>query len=363
MILQKLKGTWIPLVAIGFGLLAGAIIMLLFGYNPIQGYIALWNGAFENPYFTGETIRLMTPYILSGLAVAFAFRSGLLNIGVEGQVFVGWLAAVWVGTAFSLPAFIHLPLAILAAAVAGGLWGFVPGYLKAKYQVHEVIITIMMNYIALYSTNAIIRNVLTDQGERTDYIAESASLKSAWLTELMEFSNIHFGIILAIFSALFYWYFIEKTKYGFELKAVGFNRDASKYAGMSVKRSIIMSMVISGGFAGLAGAMEGLGTFGYMSLQNSFTNIGFDGIAIALLGGNTAIGVILASGLFGVLKNGALNMPTSAGVPHELVDIITALIIFFVAASYMIILFREQIISMYHKLKHKLSNISSKEGK
>ncbi|TFB23152.1 ABC transporter permease [Filobacillus milosensis] len=351
--LQKLTGAWIPVVSIIFGLLAGAIIMLLFGYNPLAGYIALWNGAFETPYFTGETIRLITPYILSGLAVAFAFRTGLLNIGVEGQVLVGWLASVWVGTEFSLPMAIHLPLAVIVAILAGGIWGFIPGYLKAKYQVHEVIITIMMNYIALYSVNAIIRNVLTDRDDRTENVAETASLKVSWLSDLMPNSNVHAGIILALVAALFYWYFIEKTKYGFELKAVGYNPHASQYAGMSVKRNIMLSMAISGGFAGLAGAMEGIGNFGYMTLNNGFTNIGFDGIAIALLGGNTAVGVVLAAGLFGVLKNGALNMPLSAGVPHELVDIITALIIFFVAASYMIILLRHKLIKLYTDFKNK----------
>ncbi|MGP4072187.1 ABC transporter permease [Piscibacillus sp. B03] len=354
--LQKITGAWIPLVSIFFGLLAGALIMLIFGYNPIEGYVALWNGAFDTPYYTGETIRLITPYILSGLAVAFAFRTGLLNIGVEGQVLVGWLASVWVGITFDLPTFVHLPLAVLAAILAGGLWGFIPGYLKARFYVHEVIITIMMNYIALYSVNAIIRNVLTERSERTEHIAETASLKMEWLSQLMPNSNVHAGIILAIGAALFYWYFIEKTKYGYELKAVGYNPQASEYAGMSVRRNIMLSMAISGGFAGLAGAMEGIGNFGYMTLNNGFTNIGFDGIAIALLGGNTAIGVVLAAGLFGVLKNGALNMPLSAGVPHELVDIITALIIFFVAASYMIILFREQLIKGYEKLRSKLQS-------
>ncbi|RPF55934.1 ABC transporter permease [Aquisalibacillus elongatus] len=352
--LQKLSGAWIPIVSIIFGLLAGAIIMLIFGYNPIAGYIALIEGAFGNSYFTGQTILLTTPYILSGLAVAFAFRTGLLNIGVEGQVLVGWLASVTVGLLFDFPMIIHLPLAILAAIIAGGLWGFIPGYFKARFHVHEVIVTIMMNYIALYSTNAIVRNVLTDGSDRTEYISDSASLKASWLSNLMPNSNVHTGIFLAIVAALFFWYFIEKTKYGYELKAVGFNPHASQYAGMSVKRNIILSMTISGGFAGLAGAMEGIGNFGYMSLNNGFTNIGFDGIAIALLGGNVAFGVVLAAGLFGFLKVGALNMPLSAGVPNELVDIITALIIFFVAASYMIILLRDRLKTLYQRIKNKL---------
>ncbi|WP_226578920.1 ABC transporter permease [Halobacillus litoralis] len=326
----------IPVLSVVLGLLSGAVIMLVFGYNPISGFAALWNGAFGDAYFFGETVRQVTPYILSGLAVAFALRSGLLNIGVEGQVFVGWLASVWVGISFDLPMVLHLPLAILAAAAAGAFWGFIPGLLKAKLGVHEVIVTIMMNYIALYSSNAIVRNFLSEEGDRTENIAETASLQSDWLAQMTFYSRIHYGFILALFMALVMWFVLNRTTRGFELRAVGFNQHASKYAGMSVGKNIILAMVISGAFAGLAGAMEGLGTFGFMSIKSGFTNIGFDGIAVALLGANTAVGVVFAAFLFGILKIGALNMPTEAGVPTELVEIIVALIIFFVASSYMI---------------------------
>lgn len=230
---------------------------------------------------------------------------------------------------------VHLPLAIAAAAIAGAIWGFIPGLLKAKLRVHEVIVTIMLNYTALYIANHLVRNVITDKGDRTESISSSASLKSQWLMEFTQYSTMHMGIILALIAAVFMWFYLEKTTKGFELRAVGFNQHASKYAGMNVEKNIILAMVISGAFGGLAGAMEGLGTFGYMSVQSGFTNIGFDGIAVALLGGNTALGVVLAAGLFGSLKVGALNMPV-AGVPTELVDIIVALIIFFVASGYII---------------------------
>ncbi|KHE71439.1 ABC transporter permease [Halobacillus sp. BBL2006] len=326
----------IPIISVVLGLLSGAIIMLAFGYNPVKGYAALWNGAFGDAYFFGETLRQVTPYILSGLAVAFALRTGLLNIGVEGQVFVGWLASVWVGVAFDLPGIIHLPLAILAAALAGAFWGFIPGILKAKLGVHEVIVTIMMNYIALYVSNEIVRNVITDGEDQTARIPETASLASEWLAGMTFYSRLHWGLLVALFMALVMWFFLNKTTRGFELRSVGFNQNASEYAGMSVGKNIVLAMVISGAFAGLAGAMEGLGTFGYMSVKSGFTNIGFDGIAVALLGANTALGVVLAAFLFGTLKIGALNMPTAAGVPTELVEIVIALIIFFVASSYMI---------------------------
>ncbi|WP_164215515.1 ABC transporter permease [Virgibacillus sp. YIM 98842] len=326
----------VPLISVFIGLLAGAIIMLIFGYNPIQGYAALWEGAFGDAYFFGETVRQVTPYILTGLAVGFAFRSGLFNIGAEGQVIVGWLSAVWIGITVDAPMYIHLPLAIFVAALAGAIWGFIPGILKARLGVHEVIVTIMLNYIALYSSNAIIRNVLSDSENSTERIAETASLSSEWLQSLTYFSRMHYGILIALFAAMIMWFIIERTTIGYELKSVGFNKHASKYAGMNVKRNIVLSMVIAGAFAGLAGSMEGLGTFGNMTVSGGFSNLGFDGIAVALLGANTAIGIVLAAILFGALKVGALNMPTEAGVPNELVDIIIALIIFSVASSYII---------------------------
>ncbi|WP_112180901.1 ABC transporter permease [Paraliobacillus zengyii] len=333
---NRLFNILIPTISVFLGLLAGAIIMLAFGYNPIEGYIALWNGAFGSSYFFGETIRQVTPYIFTGLAVAFAFRSGLFNIGAEGQVIVGWLVAVWIGSSFEAPMIIHLPLTILGAALAGAFWGFIPGLLKATKGVHEVIITIMMNYIALHLSNYMIRNVLTDNQDSSNRIADSASLSSTWLMELTDYSRIHWGILIALFAAFIMWFLIEKTTAGYEFRAVGFNPNASKYAGINVKKNIILSMVISGAFAGLAGAMEGLGTFGYMPSHSAFTNLGFDGIAVALLGGNAALGTVIAAFLFGSLKVGALNMPTSAGVPSELVEIVIALIIFFVASSYFI---------------------------
>jgi general nucleoside transport system permease protein len=333
---SRFSGIFIPVLAVFLGILVGSIVMLVSGFNPIAGYSALLYGAFGDSYYIGETIRQMTPYILAGLAVAFAFRTGLFNIGVEGQLIVGWLAAVWVGVSFELPKIIHLPLAILAAAAAGALWAFIPGFLKARFKVHEVIVTIMMNYIALHVTNAIIRSVLSDKGFKSETIYPSASLRSSFLESLTDYSTMHMGILIALLGALIMWFLLEKTTKGYELRAVGFNQHASQYAGMNVNRNIMLAMVISGAFAGAAGAMEGLGTFENISVKGGFTGVGFDGIAVALLGGNTAIGVVLSALLFGALKVGALEMPSSADVPTELVDIIIALIIFFVASSYLI---------------------------
>jgi general nucleoside transport system permease protein len=332
---NRLVNILVPIISIILGLLVGAAVMWFSGYDPIAGYIALWNGIFGNMYSIGETIRQISPYILAGLAVAFAFRTGLFNIGVEGQLIVGWFAAAYVGMAFELPTFIHLPLALLAAALAGALWGLVPGILKATLHVHEVIVTIMMNYIALHTVNALIKAV-SDGGYKTDKIHPTASLRSEFLTNLTDFSTLHYGIIVALAMVVVMWFILEKTKTGYELKSVGFNDNASQYAGMNVKKNIILSMVVSGAFAGLGGAMEALGTFGNMVTRSVFTGIGFDGIAVALLGANTPIGVIFGATLFGSLKYGAGNMPNEAGVPIEIVSIVIALIIFFVASGYFI---------------------------
>ncbi|MEC1901060.1 ABC transporter permease [Bacillus atrophaeus] len=340
---KRLSHLLIPLIAIILGLSAGAVIMLASGYSIVSGYSALWNGIFGEIYYIGETVRQVTPYILSGLAVAFAFRTGLFNIGVEGQLLVGWTAAVWVGTAFDGPAYIHLPLTLITAAAAGGLWGFIPGFLKARFYVHEVIVTIMMNYIALHVTNYLISNVMTDNQDKTEKIHESASLRSPFFEQITDFSRLHWGILVALLAAVLMWFIINKTTKGFELRAVGFNQHASQYAGMSVRKNIMTSMLISGAFAGLAGAMEGLGTFGYAGVKGAFTGVGFDGIAVALLGGNTALGVVLAACLLGGLKVGALNMPIESGVPTEVVDIVIAIIILFVASSYAIRLMLEKL--------------------
>ncbi len=325
----------VPVVSIILGLLVGAIVMLVSDYDPVKGYIALWNGIFGDAYAIGETIRQISPYILAGLAVAFAFRTGLFNIGVEGQLMVGWFAAAYVGMAFELPKIIHIPFALLAAALAGAIWGLVPGLLKATLRVHEVIVTIMMNYIALHVVNALIKTV-SGGGFKTDRIKETASLRSEFLSNLTDYSTLHYGILVALAMVIVMWFILEKTKTGFELKSVGFNDHASQYAGMNVNKNIVLSMVISGAFAGLGGAMEALGTFGNMSSRGGFTGIGFDGIAVALLGANTPLGVIFGASLFGSLKYGANNMPNEAGIPVEIVSIVIALIIFFVASGYII---------------------------
>lgn len=319
-----------PIIAILLGLIVGSIFMLISGNNPLTAYSELFLGIFGGRYMIGETIRQMTPLILTGLAVAFAFRTGLFNIGVEGQLIMGQVAAVIVGITLDLPWILHLPLAVIAAALAGGLWASIPGYLKAKFQVHEVITTIMMNYIALIFSRYLIREYFLVPGEKTADVKASASLSVNWLSTLFDGARTHLGIFIALGAAVVFYYILWRSKLGFELRSVGFNPHASEYAGMNVRKNILTSMIISGMLAGLAGAGEVLGTFQYLSMSSGFTGYGFDGIAVALIGANTPIGIIFGAFLFGGLQFGSNNL---TGVPTEVISIIISSVIFFVVST------------------------------
>ncbi len=330
------ESSLIPLMAILLGLLFGALVMIMGGYNPIIAYASLFKKVFGDLYNFGETIRQITPLIFTGLSVAFAFRTGLFNIGAEGQFVMGSLGAVIIGTQLSLPWYIHAPLAILVGALFGGIWGGIAGYLKAKRGVHEVITTIMLNWISLYFSNYIIANYLREPGQQhSEMIKPTASISLLnWLSEAFGYNaRLHWGTIIALIAAFIFFIILWKTKQGYELRAVGFNPHASEYAGMNVNRNIINAMFIGGVFAGLGGAVEILGVFNYQTIAAGFPGYGFDGIAVALIGANTPVGVILASILFGSLTYGAPGMKFGAGVPIEVIRVVIASVIFFVAAS------------------------------
>lgn len=323
-----------PFISIVFGMLVGAIMMLIAGYNPLEAYKALLFQSFTEPYNFGETIRTMTPLLYTGLAVALAFRTGLFNIGVEGQLIMGQLAAYITATSLHLPPGLHALVAMLMGGLAGALWGFLPGLLKAVRGVHEVIVCIMMNFIALNISNLLIRTWLANGNDSTGKIPSSASLNIDAVSRFFDQARIHMGIVVAVGLAVFTYYFLWRTKWGFEMRAVGLSPLASEYAGIGMKRNLILSMMISGGFAGLGGASELLGTSGYLSIQSSFTGWGFDGIAVALLGANTPLGVVFSSLLFGILTYGGGIMQSSAGVPFEVVRVVFAAIILFVAIRF-----------------------------
>lgn len=329
----------VPLVAVLLGFLTGAVIILITGKSPmgmVQAMVRTLTGvdiygvADRNPYYIGEFLLQSMPIILTGLSIAFAFRTGLFNIGAEGQLMMGSLAAVATALLVPAPAGVHAVLCLLAAMAAGAVWGAIPGYLKARFNVHEVVVTIMLNYTALHFSNwALLLFGSVDRVKTPDFPA-SASLKSAFLTELTNGSRLNWGLFPVILALVAFWFIIDKTTFGFSLRAVGFNKEAARYAGMKVERNVVLSMVIAGAFAGLAGAVITLGTFNFGRVLPAMEGYGMDGIAVALVGGNTAPGVLLSGLLFGMLKAAQPLMQTRQ-IPREIAGIIQSSIVLFVA--------------------------------
>ena len=283
-----------------------------------------------NPFL--ESLVQTTPYIFAGLAVALSFRSGLFNIGVEGQLFIGAACATYVGYAITgLPAFIHMPLAFLAGALGGAIWGFIPGFLKATTGGHEVINTIMMNYIAFRLTEWLLSGPMSRPGSGgmpiSPIIEESAQVPQFFQTPI----RFHLGFFIALGFAWLVWYLLFKTKWGLNLRTVGTNPRAAKYAGLSVVKNTMLAMALSGGLAGLAGAVQILAINRSMALGLS-SGYGFDSIALALIGNNHPLGVVLSSILFGTLRNGATRMMVVARIPIDIVDVLQAIILMLVAA-------------------------------
>ncbi len=282
-----------------------------------------------NPFF--ESLVVSTPYIFAGLAVALGFRVGLFNIGVEGQLYIGAATAVAAAIFLKgLPAIIHVPISLIAGFIGGGLWGFVPGFLKAATGGHEVINTIMMNYIAFRLSEFLLRGPLKNPEGFTPVsapIEESARLLRFFQPPI----RLHLGFFIALLVAYLVYLLLFKTTWGYTLRTVGANPRAAKYAGMNIMRTTILAMVISGGLAGLAGANEVLGVNHNLALAFS-SGYGFDAIALALLGNSHPMGVVLSAILFGFLKNGAIQMQLSAGIPIDIIAVLQAFILAFIAA-------------------------------
>ena len=332
----------VPVIAVLMAFVVGTLIMIITGINPLEAFKAIVRAVsgmnldkigtdkFFNPNKIGEFITTMLPIILTGLSVAFAFRTGLFNIGAEGQLIMGAMAATVVSIVIEAPVYIHLPLVILASILAGALWGLIPGYLKAKFNMHEVVVTIMLNYAALHITNYLMKLIPGSDSVKTVKLHENALLGSEFLRKITANSRFNYGFIIVLLAVFVFWFIINKTTFGFELKAVGFNPFAAEYSGMKVKRNAALSMGIAGAFSGLAGVLIVSGTFGYGRVLTSFENYGFDGIAVALIGGITAVGSLLSGLLLGALK-AAQPIMQGQGVPKDITIIITASIIVFVA--------------------------------
>ena len=359
----------IPVLAVFTGLVIGAFFILLttvqvytaFGKSFLDGlqvswstvanaYAALFDGSIGSPAVmlaalqSGnqkalidafnpilESLVATTPYIFAGLAVALGFRGGVFNIGAEGQLYMGAIFSAYVGYSIvGVPAIVHIPLAFLAGALGGAIWGFIPGWLKAKTGAHEVINTIMLNYVAFHFSEWMLNGPMRAPGS-FDPISPTIQ-PSAMLPVFFPYpTRFHLGFFIALgVAALVYW-FIFKTTWGFELRTVGTNLFAAKYAGMNITRTTILAMTLSGALAGMAGANEVLGVNHNLALSFS-SGYGFDSIALALLGGSHPLGVVLASLLFGTLSNGATQMQVAAGIPIDIISVLQGIILAFVAA-------------------------------
>lgn len=331
----------LPFLAVVSALIIGALVMLFSGDEPLAAYQGLFSGAFGSARAWATTIRKTTPLILVGLSVAVAFKAGLFNIGASGQFVMGTVFSVAVGIHFQgLPMIIHLPFALMAGIVGGALWGAIPGVLKVTTGAHEVIVTIMLNYVAALFAGWTVYAGGT-QGQRPGPLWDRAAGPISETPDVLSSAQIpwifgppyrvHWGVVLAVLVAVLMWWLIYKTTFGFELRTVGQNARAARYAGMSVARMVILAMVFAGALSGLAGGIETLGINHKFAPEFSGA-VGFDGITVALLGQTNPFGVILAAFLLGSMDAGAAKMQFESGVSADIIQLIQALVLAFVAA-------------------------------
>jgi general nucleoside transport system permease protein len=346
-----LRSIAVPVLAVVTAAIIGSIFILLAGLDPFSAYQGLLEGGLGSDAALTRSLIKMAPFILSGLSVAFAFKGGLFNIGAQGQLVVGAMFSAWAGFAISgLPPVLHVLIALGAGILGGALWGLIPGLLKAYTGAHEVISTIMLNYVASNllewlvtparpSANpgplAFCNKIGSCALAKTPPILESAYLPVVYTPGGNASDVLHLGVFLAVAVALLVWLVLYRTTFGFELRMVGLNPSAARYSGINVPRLTVLTMVISGGLAGLAGAIQTQGVFHEFQTNQSLT-LGFDSIAVALLAGSHPIGIIPSALLFGILGAGGGQMQLASRVPVELIQVIQALILMFVAADQII---------------------------
>ncbi|MBK5265968.1 MAG: ABC transporter permease [Acidimicrobiia bacterium] len=340
----------VPALAVLTALIVGAVIIAvtdldtlpLWGTDPGEAfrltmsgigkaYKALLVGSVGSQRAISETLFAATPLILAGLAVAVGFQAGLFNIGVNGQMHIGGMAALWVGFSLTLPAFIHIPLAIAAAIMAGAIWAGIAGFLKARTGAHEVITTIMLNFVALFLVDYLLKTSVFQATGRNDPISEKVKVTAQFPT-IPGFDRLNIGFFFSLLAVAFVWWLMYRSTIGFEFRAVGFNPSGGRYAGMNVAWVYLGVMAVSGALAGIAGANPILGLEPYRGTSGFAGTIGFDAIALALLGRSHPVGVLFAGILFGALRAGGREMQGAAGVPIDLVLVLQALIIVMIAA-------------------------------
>lgn len=319
-----------PLVAIALALLVGAVIVLATGNNPLAAYRALLVGAVGSPAAIGRTLLNATPLIFTGLAVAVAFRAGLFNIGGEGQLYIGAITAAILGVSLGSLGPLAIPLVLLACLLTGFLWGAIPGLLKARFGAHEVITTIMLNFVAINLATYLALKPFRTEGlvPGTDFIDAAARIPTIGLG----LGRANYGLFIALAAAVAAYLLLWRTTLGFRLRAVGLSPGAANYAGMSIGTSTVLALAIGGAMAGLGGGVEVMGVYGKMSIP-FVSNLGFNGIGVALLGRNHPAGVVLGALLFGGLASGAQELQFETDVPLDLADVLLAIILLLVTAT------------------------------
>jgi len=320
-------------IAVVAAFLVGAVVLVVTGYSPVEAYAMMLTGAFGDVYGIGQTLTKATPIIFTALAFLFAMKSGLFNIGAEGQLIIGGFAAALVGISFDgLPALIHVPLALLAGALAGGAWGFIPAILKAKLGAHEVITTMMLSYVATYLTSYMVNYPFKAPG----WVAQTVPLApSAQLPRILPPTQLSASFIVALILVALTYFVLQKTTFGYGVRASGLNPLAAENGGINVKRTMILALFVSGAMAGLGGSGEVMGVHGRF-IDGFSPGYGWDGLAVALVGGLHPVGVVIAAILFGALRSGGMTMTRVTHVPLDIVIILQSLVIVFVAAPTLI---------------------------
>ncbi len=336
----RLFDALLPVLATLAALAVGAVMLILLGANPLAAYAALWEGAFGSQNAVADTIVKATPLLLVGIGICIAFRGGVINIGGEGQLVAGAVAATYVGLQLpNAPAILLVPFALFVGFLGGALWGGLAGFLKAYYNVNEILSTIMLNVIAVQGMNFLLRGPMIDpvQLESASRIPQTARLAQVFDLPRLVPTRLHLGAAIAVVLAILVYIFLWRTTIGYRIRAVGLNPDASRYAGINVKRQIVLALLLSGALAGLAGAIQVYGVHHRMFTDGSaagFTgSAGFNGIVAALFGKLHPIGTIPASFIFGALLVGANTLQRAVQVPSALITALNGLVVVFVVSS------------------------------
>lgn len=341
------------IISIFLGFIVATVILAIAGYNPFEAFGALFSGILSRPKYISNVIIKSTPIIMTGIGLAFAFKTGLFNIGAEGQYIAGTIASVIVGCSFNFNPVIQIPLVLISGMIAGAVWGSIIGFLKAKFGIHEVITSIMLNWIALYLSNFVVNSQAFHAPNTTaSYTVNKSSFimllpdwklsdeglatlrKTPWLYDMLVKTDVNFSFLVAILVAVLVSFLLYRSAKGFELRAVGLNRDAAEFSGINVNKNIVQAMLISGAICGLAGALTITGVAPHrISQMAAFENNGFNGMAVALIAGSSPIGCIFAGLLFGGLIYGGQSVQAEIGAPTEIINIMIGTIVFFVALT------------------------------